>query len=50
MGGEKIYFEDVKEDEVLPSFDITVTRTHIIKYAGASGDFQSTMMRTSLSL
>jgi acyl dehydratase len=40
MAGEKIYFEDVKEDEALPSFDITVTRTHIIKYAGASGDFQ----------
>ena len=40
MAGEKLYFEDVKENEALPSFDITVTRTHIIKYAGASGDFQ----------
>jgi acyl dehydratase len=33
------YFEDVKGDEALPSFSITVTRTHIIKYVGASGDF-----------
>ena len=39
MADEKLYFEDVKDNEALPSFDITVTRTHIIKYAGASGDF-----------
>ena len=39
MPDAKRYFEDVKEDEVLPSFEITVTRTHIAKYAGAGGDF-----------
>jgi acyl dehydratase len=38
-GGANIYFEDVMECEELPSFEIKITRTHIIKYAGASGDF-----------
>jgi acyl dehydratase len=33
-------FENVVENEELPSFEITVTRTHIIKYVGAGGDFQ----------
>jgi acyl dehydratase len=33
------YFEDVKENEEIPSFAITVNRTHIVKYAGAGGDF-----------
>ena len=32
------YFEDIKEGDSMPSFDITITRTHIIKYAGAGGD------------
>ncbi len=36
----KKYFEDIKEGETLPSFGITITRTHIIKYVGAGGDFQ----------
>lgn len=39
MAEVKRYFEDVNEDEALPSFQITITRTHIIKYAGAGGDF-----------
>lgn len=39
MGDARLYFEDVKGDEELPSFEMTVTRTHIVKYAGASGDF-----------
>lgn len=39
MADAERYFEDVKEGEVLPSFEITVTRTHIAKYAGAGGDF-----------
>jgi acyl dehydratase len=39
MTNAKRYFEDVKENEILPSFEITITRTHIVKYAGASGDF-----------
>ena len=33
------YFEYVKEDEQLPGFQHTITRTHIVKYAGAGGDF-----------
>ena len=40
MTAEKRYFEEVLEDEQLPGFDINVTRTHIIKYVGAGGDFQ----------
>ncbi len=39
MPEEKKYFEDVKDDEELPSFNLTVTRTHIVMYAGAGGDF-----------
>jgi acyl dehydratase len=39
MAGVKLYFEDVKGNEEIPSFEITVTRTHIVKYAGAGGDF-----------
>ncbi|MBA2882983.1 acyl dehydratase [Desulfosalsimonas propionicica] len=34
------YFEDVKDSETLPSFEIIISRTHIIKYVGAGGDFQ----------
>jgi acyl dehydratase len=33
------YFEDVKVGDHLSSFNLTVTRTHIVKYAGAGGDF-----------
>ena len=33
-------FENIRENEALPSFDLKVTRTHIIKYVGAGGDFQ----------
>ena len=33
------YFEDVADGEQLPSFQHTITRTHIVKYAGAGGDF-----------
>ncbi|MBU2551899.1 MAG: MaoC family dehydratase N-terminal domain-containing protein [Proteobacteria bacterium] len=40
MTDKSRYYEDVKENDSLPAFDITVTRTHIIKYAGAGGDFQ----------
>lgn len=39
MPMKNLYFEDVKGNEQLPSFKITVTRTHIAKYAGAGGDF-----------
>ena len=37
--GGKLYFEDVKGDEGLQSFEIEIARAHIIRYAGASGDF-----------
>jgi acyl dehydratase len=37
--GKIKYFEDVTENEQLPSFQQTITRTHIVKYAGAGGDF-----------
>lgn len=33
------YFEDVTGDEALPTFQIIITRTHIVKYVGAGGDF-----------
>lgn len=39
MSSVKRFFEDVRGDEELPSFQITVTRTHIVKYAGAGGDY-----------
>jgi acyl dehydratase len=37
--GKIKYFEDVADNEQLPSFQQTITRTHIVKYAGAGGDF-----------
>jgi len=40
MGKKVFYFEDVREgDEAPPLFVANITRTHIVKYAGASGDF-----------
>lgn len=39
MADEQLYFEDVQGNEELSPFAITITRTHIVKYAGASGDF-----------
>lgn len=33
------YFEDVKENEEITPLELTVNRTHIVKYAGAGGDF-----------
>jgi acyl dehydratase len=32
-------YDTVKENDELTPFDLTVTRTHIVKYAGAGGDF-----------
>ena len=40
MSEIKSYFEDVQETQDLPGFEIKITRTHIIKYVGAGGDFQ----------
>jgi acyl dehydratase len=40
MTRKKLYFEDVKEGDELPSFTVeNVTRTDFVKYAGSSGDF-----------
>ena len=40
MARKKLYFEDVKEGDELPSFTIeNFTRTDFVKYAGSSGDF-----------
>ncbi len=40
MARKKLYFEDVKEGDELPSFTVEIlTRTDFVKYAGSSGDF-----------
>ena len=40
MATSKLYFENVKEGDEVPSFVVkNLTRTDIVKYAGASGDF-----------
>ncbi len=37
---EKLFFEDVKEGDALPRFVVeNLTRTDLVRYAGASGDF-----------
>ncbi len=39
MGEKKIFFEDVNVGDEAPSLSHTLTRTDLVKYAGASGDF-----------
>lgn len=39
MGEEKLFFEDVKEGDEGPSRLHVLTRIDLVKYAGASGDF-----------
>jgi len=40
MATKKLFFEDVKEGDEIPTFEVrSLTRTDIVKYAGASGDF-----------
>ena len=40
MARTKLYFEDVQEGAELPAFTVeNITRTDIVRYAGASGDF-----------
>jgi len=40
MERKKLRFEDVKEGDEIPVFEVkNLTRTDIVKYAGASGDF-----------
>lgn len=39
MSERKLYYEDVSEGDESPELSLEVTRTHIVKYAGAGGDF-----------
>ena len=40
MAEKRIFFEDVNEGQEIPEYKIVhITRTMIVKYAGASGDF-----------
>lgn len=38
-GEQKLWFEDVQEGDVAPEVRHTLTRTDLVRYAGASGDF-----------
>ena len=38
MAEEKLFFEDVNEGDVAPEVQHTLTRTDLVRYAGASGD------------
>jgi len=39
MSENKLYYEDVSEGDESPELSLEVTRTLIVKYAGAGGDF-----------
>jgi acyl dehydratase len=39
MAEEKLFFDDVAEGAVAPEVSHTLTRTDLVTYAGASGDF-----------
>ena len=39
MGEQKLFFDDVKEGDSAPEFSHELTRTDLVMYAGASGDF-----------
>jgi len=39
MAGGTLHFEDVKEGDVAPVTSHTLTRTDLVRYAGASGDY-----------
>ena len=39
MGEQKLYFEDVNEGDEAPVLTHELTRTDLVQYAGASGDF-----------
>jgi acyl dehydratase len=39
MGDGGLHFEDVKEGDVAPASSHTLTRTDLVRYAGASGDY-----------
>ena len=39
MGEQKVFFEDVSEGDEAPALSHVLTRTDLVAYAGASGDF-----------
>lgn len=39
MAEEKLFFDDVSEGDQAPEISHELTRTDLVKYAGASGDF-----------
>lgn len=39
MTEQKLFYEDVKEGDTAPEFAHELTRTDLVMYAGASGDF-----------
>ena len=39
MGEKKLFFEDVNEGDEAPALTHELTRTDLVQYAGASGDF-----------
>ena len=39
MAEEKLFFDDVNEGDAAPSVSHALTRTDLVMYAGASGDF-----------
>jgi acyl dehydratase len=39
MAAAQLYFEDVTEGDTAPAREHTLTRTDLVKYAGASGDY-----------
>jgi acyl dehydratase len=39
MAEQKLFYEDVKEGDDAPEFSHALTRTDLVMYAGASGDF-----------
>src|SRR3712207_5286267 len=39
MAEQKLYFEDVSEGDEAPAFSHELTRTDLVRYAGASGDY-----------
>lgn len=39
MGEQRVFFDDIKEGDTGPEFSHELTRTDLVMYAGASGDF-----------
>jgi acyl dehydratase len=39
MAEQKLFFDDIKEGDTAPEFSLELTRTDLVRYAGASGDF-----------